>query len=68
MAYELEEIKKLAVKGIPKEDFNVHESVIFNTYRYCYRAYKENPTESTRRRLEEFAKKVVDFHYGRKGY
>ena len=68
MAYELEEIKKLAAKGMPKDDFNIHEQVIFYTYRYCYRAYKENPTESTRKRLEEFVAPVVKFHYGRKDY
>ena len=66
MPYELDELKKLANKGTPPNDMNVHESVIFYTLRYCYKTYKKNPTEETRIRMQEFMQPVIDFHYGRK--
>ena len=64
--YELEELKRLANKGVPPRDLDVHESVIFYTLRYCYKTYRKDPTEATKQRMKEFAKPVIEFHYGRK--
>ena len=64
--FELEELKKLANKGTAPKDMDVHESVIFYTLRYCYQTYKKTPSESAKKRLQEFVKPVIDFHYGRK--
>lgn len=58
--YSLEELKHAAAKGIPLEDMTTEESVVFYTYRYCYRAYKKNPTEQTKQRLADFAKPTVE--------
>lgn len=57
--YSLEELKHAAAKGIPLVDMTTQESVVFYTYRYCYRAYKMNPTDETKQRLAEFVKPVV---------
>ena len=64
--YELDEIKRLAAKGKNPGDFDVHESVIFYTAKYCYDTYKKDPTEATKKRMEDFLKPVVEFHFGRK--
>lgn len=61
--YELEEIKRLAAKGENPGDFDVDESVIFHTCQYCYKAYRENPTEKTKERLKKFLEPVIATHY-----
>ena len=61
----LEEIKKAAASGQKIKDMDVHESVIYYTAMYCYETYRKNPTEKTKKRMAEFLKPVVDFHYGR---
>lgn len=58
--YTLDEIKHAAAKGIPLEDMTTQESVVFFTYRYCYRTYKQNPAEQTKQRLAEFVKPTVE--------
>ena len=60
--YDLEEIKKFAAKGVAPLDLDVHESVLFNTYRYCYKAYKEDPTERTKERLQKFLEPIIALH------
>lgn len=60
MAYEVNTLKKLAAKGTPPDDMDVHDSVIYHTMRYCYRAYKENPTESTKNRLKDFSDRAIE--------
>lgn len=57
--YTLDELKHAAAKGRPLVNMTRPESVVFYTYRYCYRAYKQNPTEQTKQRLAEFVKPVV---------
>lgn len=61
--YDLEEIKRFAAKGNNPGDFDVHEAVLYNTYRYCYKAYKEDPTEKTKERLNKFLEPVIATHY-----
>lgn len=58
--YSLEELKHAAAKGIPLLDMTTEESVVFYTYRYCYRTYKRNPTDETKQRLAEFVKPTVE--------
>lgn len=58
--YTLDQIKHAAAKEKKVEGMTVNESVVYNTYRYCYRTYRENPTEKTRKRLEEFVKPTVE--------
>lgn len=65
--YTLDELKRAAAKGKPLEDMTTQESVVFNTYRYCYRTYKKNPTERTKQRLAEFVKPVVERCLGKDG-
>ena len=65
MGYSLQQLKMFAAKGRKPKDLDVHESVIYHTYCYCYKAYAEHPTESTKRRLEEFVAPVVKVHYRR---
>ena len=66
MPYELETLKKFAYKGKKPLDLDAHESVIYHTLEYCYNAYRKDPTESTKERLERFQEPVIAFHYGRK--
>ena len=63
--YSLDEIKKASASGGGAKDMDVHERVIYYTAKYCYETYKKNPTEQTKKRLADFLKPVVDFHYGR---
>ena len=65
--YDLEEIKKLAAKGKNPGDFDVDESVLFHTFRYCYRAYKKDPTEKTKERLKNFLEPVIKTYYRKEG-
>lgn len=65
--YSLEELKRAAAKEIRLKDMTTQERVVFYTYRYCYRAYKKNPTERTKQRLSEFAKPVVERCLGKDG-
>ena len=58
--YTLDQIKHAAAKERPLEGMTINESVVYNTYRYCYRTYKENPTEETKKRLAEFVKPTVE--------
>lgn len=57
--YTLDGLKHAAANGRPLEDMTTEESVVFYTYRYCYRTYKQNPTEQTKQRLAEFVKPTV---------
>ena len=58
--YALDQIKHAAAKEKKLEGMTVNESVVYNTYVYCYRTYKANPTEETKRRLAEFVKPTVE--------
>lgn len=58
--YTLDELKHAAARGTPLEDMTTEESVVFYSYRYCYRTYKKNPTEQTKQRLSEFVKPTVE--------
>ena len=42
----------------------IQESVVFHTLRYCYQAYRKDPTEETRNRLKDFSDNVIEIHYG----
>lgn len=57
--YSLGELKHAAAKGKPLEGMTERESVVFYTYRYCYRAYKKNTAEETKQRLVDFVRPVV---------
>lgn len=65
--YSLDELKRAAAKGGKPKDLTTNESVVFHTYRYCYRTYKENPTERTKQRLADFVKPVVERCIGKDG-
>lgn len=64
--YELDELRKAASKGTPLPDMGIQESVIFHTLRYCYQAYRKDPTEETKKRLKDFSDNVIAIHYGKK--
>ena len=63
--YELEELRKAASKGSPLPGMDVQESVVFYTLRYCYQAYRKNPTEETKKRLKDFSDNVIAIHYSK---
>lgn len=65
--YTVDDLKRAAAKGKPLEDMTTQESAVFYTYRYCYRAYKQNPTEETKQRLAEFVRTVVKRCLGKEG-
>lgn len=64
--YELEELKRCAYAGEKPRGMDVHESAIYYIMKYCYDTYRKDPTEKTKKRLQDFAQPVIDFHYGRK--
>ena len=60
MTYTIDELKRAAASGKPLQGMTKNESVVFYTYRYCYRTYRKNPTEETKQRLEAFVKPTVE--------
>ena len=66
MPFDLDTLKKSAYSGKKPIGLDVHESVIYHTMRYCYRAYKNDPTDKTKERLKQFLNPVIEFHFGRK--
>lgn len=65
--YSLDDLKRAAAKGEMLRNMTTQESVVFHTYRYCYRTYKKTPTERTKQRLAEFVTPVVERCLGKDG-